>query len=160
MAPYCHFSNKIGVTFTRPVFLFEPDHDNGTMNNTLSHVKTSYERYNKQCINHRHRVDCCTVPNTYPSYLPAPIPVSPHCCCTACMMLWLACMIDCFIIILNYPAHYLHLLVALYASYCVVSSSLPIFHKGLMTDTLMNRMTKFYSFYYPGFVCWLQSHGR
>ena len=41
MALYPLLSVIIGITFTRPVFLFEIDHDNGTVvTGILSHLET------------------------------------------------------------------------------------------------------------------------
>ena len=41
IALYSHSSDKSGYTFTRPVFLFELDHDDGTKKHILSHLNTT-----------------------------------------------------------------------------------------------------------------------
>ena len=41
MALYSSFSDFMGITFTRPVFLFKIDHDDGTVKHILSHLNTT-----------------------------------------------------------------------------------------------------------------------
>ena len=56
MGFYSIFCRFIGITFTRRFF----NRDNGTVKHILSYLlNTKYELYNKQYINHRHRVYCC-----------------------------------------------------------------------------------------------------
>ena len=48
------------MTFTRPVFLFKIDHDDGTTTGILSHALGRYEQSNDQNLIYRHRGNYCT----------------------------------------------------------------------------------------------------
>ena len=61
MALYIQFCNRLGITFTRPVFLFKIDHDDGTVKHILSRLEAAQEQYNECSISHKHRVDCCII---------------------------------------------------------------------------------------------------
>ena len=54
IALYSRFYGKQGITFTRPVFLFKINHDDGTVKHILSHLNTTQERYNDRDLIYRH----------------------------------------------------------------------------------------------------------
>ena len=54
MALYSSFSDFMGITFTRPVFLFKIDHDDGTVKHFLSHFLDRYERSNDSPLIYEH----------------------------------------------------------------------------------------------------------
>ena len=51
---YSQFCEKQGITFRRPVFLVEIDHDDGTVKHILSHLNTTQERSNDRYLIYRH----------------------------------------------------------------------------------------------------------
>ena len=59
IALYSKFCGFIGITFTRPVFLFKIDHDNDTVTGILSHLNTRNQSYIDLRLIHRHRDRHC-----------------------------------------------------------------------------------------------------
>ena len=66
IALYFHLCGFQGITFTRPVFLFKIDHDDGTTTGILSHLNTIYEQSNDRHFIYRHIGSHCI--NQKPPY--------------------------------------------------------------------------------------------